>query len=243
MWSGPRNISTAMMRAWENRPDTAVVDEPFYAYFLSRSGLDHPGRDEVIASQPTDWREVVEGLLGPVPGGRPVFYQKQMTHHVLPGMGLEWLQDVTNCFLIRHPREVVASYVETRSAPTAQDLGFARQADLFRRVADQRGEAPPVVDAADVLRDPGGTLAALCKAVGVPFYEAMLSWPPGRRASDGVWAPYWYASVEKSTGFRAYRPSAKAVPPELESLVDHGLAYYEVLSGYRIQSTEGAGGE
>jgi len=237
MWSGPRNISTAMMRAWENRPDCAVVDEPFYAFFLAESGLDHPAKEAVIASQPTDWEAVVEGLLGPVPGGRPVFYQKHMTHHVLPQMGLDWLAGVTNCFLIRHPREMVASYVETRSEPTLEDLGYVQQAGLFDRVADRLGSAPPVVDARDVLTDPRGVLSALCGTLGVPFSEAMLSWPPGPRPTDGVWAPHWYASVERSTGFMPYRPSRKPVPPYLDSLVEQSLAYYEGLWKYRIQST------
>jgi hypothetical protein len=242
MWSGPRNISTAMMRAWENRPDTAVVDEPFYAFFLAGTGLDHPAREAVIASQPTDWREVVAGLLGPVPGGRPVFYQKHMTHHVLPQLGLDWLAEVTNCFLIRHPREMVASYVETRSEPTLDDLGYVQQADLFARVADGLGAAPPVVDAKDVLTDPPGMLQALCGRVGVPFTPAMLAWPPGPRDTDGVWAPHWYASVERSTGFIPYRPSAKPVPQGLESLVEQSLGHYEGLWKYRIQSASVAGG-
>lgn len=236
MWSGPRNISTAMMRAWENRPDTAVVDEPFYAFFLAASGLDHPARDEVIASQPTDWRDVVAQLLGPVPGGRPVFYQKHMTHHVLPQMGLDWLDEVTNCFLIRHPREMVASYVETRSEPTLQDLGYVQQADLFNRVADRCGDVPPVLDARDVLTDPAGMLAALCARVGVAYTDAMLSWPPGLRPTDGVWAPHWYSSVERSTGFNPYKPSRKPVPKGLEVLVEQSLAYYEGLAKYCIQS-------
>lgn len=238
MWSGPRNISTAMMRAWENRPDTAVVDEPFYGYFLSESGLDHPARDAVIASQPNRWQAVVDQLLGRIPGDRPVFYQKLMTHHVLPGMGLDWLEQVTNGFLIRHPREVVASYVETRAAPTLEDLGFVQQAAIFDRAADRLGAAPPVVDAADVLRDPPGVLAALCRAFGVPFFESMLSWPPGPRDSDGVWAPHWYAAVEKSTGFRPYRASTKPVPSGLQHLVDQGLESYERLAKYRIQSPQ-----
>jgi hypothetical protein len=242
MWSGPRNISTAMMRAWENRPDTAVVDEPFYAFFLAESGLDHPARDEVIASQPTDWQDVVAGLLGPVPGGRPVFYQKHMTHHVLPQLGLDWLAEVTNCFLIRHPREMVASYVETRSEPTLEDLGYVQQAVLFHRVADRLGDAPPVLDAKDVLTDPEGMLTALCGRVGVAFTPAMLAWPPGPRDTDGVWAPHWYASVERSTGFIPYRPSAKPVPPGLESLVEQCLVHYEGLWKYRIQSPAAAGG-
>jgi hypothetical protein len=234
MWSGPRNISTAMMRAWENRPDAVVVDEPFYACFLAATGLDHPGRDEVIASQPTDWRKVVAALTGPVPAPRAVFYQKHMTHHMLPEFGRDWLDQVTNCFLVRRPAEVVASYVETRRAPTLEDLGFPQQAEIFDRVADRLGQAPPVLDAADVLRNPAAMLDALCEAVGIPFDARMLSWPPGPRRTDGVWAKHWYASVERSTGFSPLRANSKPVPPTLASLVEAAQPIYERLAAHRL---------
>ena len=241
MWSGPRNISTAMMRAWENRPDAVVVDEPFYACFLAATGLDHPGRDEVIASQPTDWRKVVAALTGPVPAAKAVFYQKHMTHHMLPEFGRDWLDQVKNCFLVRRPAEVVASYVETRRAPTLEDLGFPQQAEIFDRVADRLGRAPPVLDAADVLRNPAGMLDALCAAVGVPFDARMLSWPPGPRHTDGVWAKHWYASVERSTGFNPLRANSKPVPPALAPLVEAAQPIYERLAAHRLRPDAGAG--
>jgi hypothetical protein len=235
MWSGPRNISTAMMRAWENRPDTVVVDEPFYACYLAATGLDHPGREQVIASQPTDWRTVAANLTGLVPDGRAIYYQKHMTHHILPGFGRDWIDAVTSCFLIRAPAEVVASYAETRRAPTLADLGFAQQGEIFDRVADRLGETPPVLDACDVLHDPAGMLAALCKAVGVSFDARMLSWPPGSRPTDGVWAKHWYASVERSTGFNPLRASSKPVPPALAPLVDAAQPIYDRLAVYRLR--------
>jgi hypothetical protein len=241
MWSGPRNISTAMMRAWENRLDTAVVDEPFYACYLAATGSDHPGRDDVIASQPTDWRAVVAALTGPVPGGKPVFYQKHMTHHMLPGFGRDWLKEVTNCFLVRPPAEVVASYAETRRAPTLEDLGFPQQAEIFDRVADRLGQAPPVLDATDVLRDPAGMLAALCRALGVNFDARMLSWPPGRRDTDGVWAKHWYASVERSTGFNPLRATSKPVPLALAPLVEAAQPSYDRLAAHRLRPAPDAG--
>lgn len=235
MWSGPRNISTALLRAWENRPDTAVVDEPFYACYLQATGLDHPGRDEVLASQPTDWRTVVAALTGPVPGGKAIHYQKHMTHHMCPEFGRDWLDEVCNCFLIRAPAEVVASYAETRHAPTVEDLGFLQQAELFEQVADGLGEAPPVIDAADVLRDPAGTLAALCAAAGAEFDARMLSWPPGPRETDGVWAKHWYRSVLASTGFLPLRAHCKPVPPALEPLIEQVLPIYQRLRAHRLQ--------
>jgi hypothetical protein len=236
MWSGPRNISTAMMRAWENRPDTAVVDEPFYACYLAATGSAHPGREDVLAAQPTDWRAVVARLVGDTPGDRPVFYQKHMTHHMLPAFGRDWLGAVTNCFLIRSPAEVVASYAETRRAPTLEDLGFRQQAEIFEHVADRLGRAPPVLDASDVLRDPAGTLTLLCLAVGIPFDARMLSWPPGPRATDGVWAKHWYASVEHSTGFNPLRARRKPVPPGLAPLVEAAQPTYERLAAHRLRA-------
>ena len=235
MWSGPRNISTAMMRAWENRLDTAVADEPFYAFYLATTGAEHPAREEIMASQPTDWRRVVETLTGPVPGGRAIFYQKHMTHHFLPEIGRDWLDAHTHAFLIRAPAQVIASYAETRSAPRLEDLGFLQQAEIFDRVADRLGHAPPVLDAADVLRDPATTLTALCEALGVEFDARMLSWPPGPRPTDGVWAKHWYSAVERSTGFNRMRAAAKPVPPRLEGLVEDSLPIYERLAAFRLK--------
>lgn len=242
MWSGPRNISTAMMRAWENRLDTAVVDEPFYACYLAATGIEHPGQEEVLASQPTDWRRVVAILTGPVPGDRPIFYQKHMTHHMLPAFRQAWLDAMTHCFLVRPPAQVVASYAETRNEPTLEDLGFTQQAEIFDRVADRLGHAPPVIDANDVLRDPPVLLHALCAALGVPFDARMLSWPPGRRETDGVWARHWYAAVERSTGFQRLRSKSRPVPPRLQPLVDAATPIYERLAAYRLRPAN-MGGE
>ena len=146
MWSGPRNISTAMMRAFENRPDTAVVDEPFYAAYLAQTGLDHPMREEVLASQPLDWREVAAAMAGDAPGGCAVFYQKHMTHHMLPGFGLDWARACRNAFLIREPEAVLASYAVKRAEVTLDDIGVVRQHELFARECDRLGAAPPLSD-------------------------------------------------------------------------------------------------
>lgn len=237
MWSGPRNISTAMMRAFENRPDTAVADEPFYAAYLAQSGLDHPMRDEVLAAQPTDWREVADALTGPAPGGAAVFYQKHMCHHMLAGFGLDWMEACANAFLLRPPEPVLASYGAKRSEVTLADIGFVRQAELFDRVADRLGRAPPVVEAADVLADPRGTLTALCGVLGVPFSEAMLAWPPGRRPTDGVWAPVWYDAVERSTGFAPPGPPARFedLPDRFNPLAEAARPHYERLARHRLQ--------
>lgn len=205
MWSGPRNISTALMRSWENRGDTVVVDEPLYPHFLAATGIDHPGREEVLAVGETDWRVVVEQLLGPLPDGAGVFYQKQMAHHLLPGMDRSWIRGLTNVLLIRDPREVVASYIRSREQVTADDIGLPQQTMLYDEWT-AAGGPPRVIDAADFLQDPAGFLRGLCDLVGVGFDDAMLHWPPGPRDTDGVWGPWWYESVWASTGFTAYHP-------------------------------------
>jgi hypothetical protein len=218
MWSGPRNISTAMMRAWENRPDTFVMDEPFYAFYLQKTDVNHPGAEEVMAEGETDWRKVIAQLTGQVPNGARIFYQKQMTHHLLPEISRDWLREMTNCFLIRNPAEVIASYIKKNPDPTLGDLGFVQQADIFEFVRREIGSIPPVLDAADVLRNAERMLRLLCDAVAVEFKEAMLSWPPGRRETDGLWAKYWYAEVERSTSFQPYRERKVEVPENLQAV-------------------------
>jgi hypothetical protein len=237
MWSGPRNISTAMMRAFENRPDTAVIDEAFYGVFLDRTGIDHPMRTETLAAMSTDPDEVARALLGPVPGGRAVFYQKHMTHHMLPGMDLGWTAVCRNAFLIRPPEQVLASYTAKRSEVTLADIGFERQADLFDREADRLGAAPPVIESQDVLSDPRTALTVLCAALQIPFSEAMLSWPPGRRATDGVWAPVWYDAVERSTGFSRPRPSAtlEDLDDDLRVIADAARPLYERMARHKLR--------
>lgn len=237
MWSGPRNISTAMMRSFGARPDCAVVDEPFYAAYLAASGLAHPMREEVLASQPTDWRVVAASLAGEAPGGRPVFYQKHMTHHMLPDVGLGWTAACRNAFLIRDPEAVLASYVQKRAEATLEDIGVVRQRELFEREADRLGHAPPVIDGADVLADPRAALSALCAALEIPFHAEMLVWPPGRRATDGVWAPAWYQAVEASTGFAAPGPQpSRPLPDSLKRVAEAAQPHYRALAAHRIRT-------
>jgi len=235
MWSGPRNISTAMMRSFGARSDTAVVDEPFYAAYLARTGVDHPMRAEVLASQPQDWREVVAALFGPVPGGKPICYQKHMTHHMLPEFDRGWLGRVRNAFLIRSPEAVLASYVRKRASVDLGDIGIVQQRELFDREADRLGVAPPVVDAADILEDPARVLPRLCAVLGIEYTDAMLSWPAGRRATDGVWAPAWYAAVEQSTGFETTPHAAAPLTPALQRLADAARPYYESMAAQRLR--------
>lgn len=242
MWSGPRNISTAMMRAWENRPDARVCDEPFYAYYLAQTGAPHPMAAEIIAAGPTDWREVVRGLTEDDVGdderaGRAIFYQKQMTHHLLPDVGREWLEQVTNCFLIRSPDEVLRSYLKKNYEPTALDLGFPQQAEIYDYVKQRTGRTPIVIDARDVLERPRETLGLLCDALGVPMREEMLSWPTGYRPTDGIWAPHWYGEVVKTTTFGKPRnepASEETVPSNFFDVLRECDAIYARLRKVRL---------
>jgi len=234
MWSGPRNISTAMMRAWDNRGDAFVCDEPLYAHYLAKTGRQHPGTAEVIAAGETDVQKVVDWLLGPVPGGKHVFYQKHMSHHLLPDMDRGWLRRVTNCFLIREPREVITSLLKHVPDATLPDTGFPQQAEIFKRVIEWTGKVPPVVDARDVLNDPRGVLERLCEAVGVAFTDRMLSWPPGLRKTDGVWAKYWYKEVETTTSFRPYKPKDEPVPERMLGVLEKCEECYRRLYAHRL---------
>ncbi|HJV71083.1 HAD family hydrolase [Ideonella sp.] len=235
MWSGPRNISTAMMRAWENRGDCAVSDEPLYAAYLAATGLDHPGRDEIIAAGDTDAERVATALSsGPAPGGQPVWYQKHMTHHLLPGMSTAWVHGLSNVFLIRDPAQVVESYLKSRATVAPPDIGLLQQAALFDEVAERLGKAPPVIDADDFLRSPHAYLQALCERLGIAFTERMLAWPPGRRGSDGIWAPYWYEAVWRSTGFEPWRPRSPRLEGADLAVAEACRPAYERLRACRL---------
>ena len=238
MWSGPRNISTAMMRSFSSRSDTVVSDEPFYGAYLKATGDPQPMAEEVIADMDCDWQSVAADCQGPVPGGKAVWYQKQMAHHMVGPVGIDELEGLTHAFLIRDPRRVVLSYAEKRGEHGPEHLGINRQYDYFRREADRLGHAPPVVDSADVLRDPEGTLSALCAALGLDWDPAMLTWPAGRHPRDGIWASHWYDRVEASTGFD---PSEQGplpdLSPDLQAIADACMHAYTELSAHALRSS------
>jgi hypothetical protein len=235
MWSGPRNISSAMMRSWGNRPDTFVCDEPLYAHYLLRTNTPHPGADEVIRSQENDWRKVVTWLTEFEPPAKTIFYQKHMTHHLLPEIDRGWLDRVTNAFLIREPREVITSFIKVAGTATLEDTGYPQQLEIFNWVRERTGRIPPVIDSRDVLENPERLLRLQCDSLDVPFTEAMLSWAPGPRDTDGVWAKYWYDALMKSTTFQPYKPKDDVVPPNLAGLLHEAEQIYGELYKYRIQ--------
>ncbi len=238
MWSGPRNISTAMMRSWGARGDCFVSDEPFYAHYLSvldeTKRKEHPIYNEVMRSQPTDWREVAEYLTGPVPNGKSVWYQKMMAHHLTADMEWDWILKLTNCFLIRDPSAMIASFVKVIDNPTPHDLGLPQQAKLFEWLRQESGQTPLVIDSRDVLMDPKSLLSLVCERTGVAFDDAMLSWEPGTREEDGVWAPHWYTSVYASTGFAPYKAPTEPIPDRLNSVLQECNELYDLLAAHKL---------
>ncbi len=249
MWSGPRNISTAMMRSWGSRADTFVCDEPFYAHYLKKTGKDHPGRDEIIAQHETDYAKVVALLTGPVPGERAIFYQKHMAHHILPGDNIGWIDSVRNAFLIRDPHEMLTSLAKVIPAPSLEDTGLPQQVRLLGLLAGSGGDkagdgnegrepgraTPPILDARDVLEKPWPCLRALCERLEVPPNTSMLSWDSGPRETDGAWAKHWYHAVERSSEFAQYKPKHEPIPEELEPLYEECRPLYEQLFEKRLR--------
>jgi hypothetical protein len=232
------------MRSFGSRSDTLDSDEPFYGCFLKDTGADHPMREEVIAAMDTDWRSVMESLRGPIPEGQSldrgtvpnIWYQKHMWHHMVGPVGYEDFGGFTHAFLIREPERMIASYLRKRESAAFEDFGLERQAEFFEREADRLGHAPPVIDANDVLSDPEGALSKLCEALGFPWNPAMLRWAPGRRETDGPWAPHWYGAVEKSTGFAAPETGPVDLPQEALRLAERCRPYYERLAAHRVRA-------
>ncbi|MCE9546692.1 MAG: HAD family hydrolase [Planctomycetia bacterium] len=223
MWSGPRNISTAMMRSWDSRGDTFVCDEPLYAYYLRKTGFE------------SDWPRVADWLTGPIPGGQPYFYQKHMAQHLLPEVDRGWLDNLHNCLLIRDPREMLISLAKVLPNPTLSDTGMPQQREILHWIKSRTGRVPPVLDARDVLVQPREMLERLCQALDIPFTDRMLAWPPGRRATDGIWAPHWYAEVEKSTGFQPYKKRDEPLPEKLKPLLAECQPIYDELYELRLR--------
>ncbi len=236
MWSGPRNISTAMMRSWENRVDTTVVDEPFYACFLVRSGIPHPMHEEVLASQKHDWSEVISGVLSaPLQKHEKIQYQKQMTHHMVGELDLQWFRSLRHAFLIRHPGEVLHSYIEKRERVTASDLGYKRQRELYDLACLSHESYVPIIDAKDVLMQPKLILQQLTRALGVSFDSNMLRWPAGKRTTDGAWASHWYNRVYETSGFYAWKEKSYRLSKQQSRVVDECMPHYEYLHKRRLK--------
>ena len=231
MWSGPRNLSTAMMYSFGVRADCTVVDEPFYASYLAMTGIVHPMQDQILAAQSRNAGEVAQQLSAPV--DIPVFYQKHMTHHMVDGVPRDWMAQVTNVFLIRHPARVIASYGKKREGLSLDDIGFHQQAELFDHVC-ALGQTPVVIDSNDILRDPVGMMRKLCVAIGLPWDAGMLQWPTGGHASDGVWASHWYGAVHTSTGFAGVEGDLPNLETKHALIEAQAMPYYDRLAAIKL---------
>lgn len=231
-WSGPRNVSTALMRSFSRRSDTTVVDEPLYGAYLATTGAPHPGRDELIEILEIDAQKVIDEVILGACDSKVVFL-KQMVHHLTPGVDLTFLDQCVNIMLIRDPAEVISSLVNQLPEPTVRDVGLDRQLELFRDLRT-RGQDPTVIDARQLLLDPEHVLRQLCDRIGLGWEAAMLSWPAGPHPADGVWAKYWYDNVQNSTGFAPYRPKVSDVPAHCRELLAECCSYYEELSAHAI---------
>lgn len=232
MWSGPRNLSTAMMYAFAARGDCTVSDEPFYAAYLAQTKSPHPMQAEILAHHQTDPAKI--SLTGEQ--STPLWYQKHMPHHMLPMMPRAWMAECRHAFLIRHPARVIASYARKRESPTFEDLGFLQQLRLFEQITQITGSPPPVIDSTDIRANPGPMLQALCIALEIPFVETMLHWPAGPKPYDGAWAPVWYGAVHTSTGFESAEGPLPDLPPEYQALADAAMPAYDALTRHKLSA-------
>lgn len=234
MWSGPRNLSTALMRSFENRTDTTVIDEPFYAHFLKQTNLNHPGRDEIISTQDSNWKSIVKKITGPIPQNKSIWYQKHMAQHNLEGCDISWIKNFHNCILIRDPKYVIPSYNKEYSLSDEKLLGYSQQLDLIQMLEVEEGATPPIFDAIDILKNPEQALKKICLISGISFSDKMLQWPRGKRKSDGIWAKYWYGNVENSSGFKPFQKKNTLIDKELIPLYDKCLEGYNSMYEKRV---------
>ena len=235
MWSGPRNISTALMRAFGNRLDTAVLDEPFYAHYLFKTGIDHPNRDAIIDSQSIEWDKIVDTCIGSIPEGRSIWYQKHMAQHNLDGYDIKWIRNLNNCILIRNPKYVIASYNKQYPINDQFCLGYIQQVEIIKYLEKEKGITPPILDANDILQNPRAVLRKLCKKIGISFTDRMLFWSKGEKEYDGVWGSYWYHRVNRSTGFAPYKEKKIDLDKNLIAIYDKCIEHYAMMFDKRIR--------
>ena len=234
MWSGPRNLSTALMRSFENRSDCFVSDEPFYPFFLHKTGYEHPLREVIIESGQIDYNEIVEYIIGPIPCSKKIWYQKHMAHHIFPELDMNWTKKIRNCLLIRHPSDVILSYLKKNEIKSIEQLGYPQQVDIYELLSQESESPPIIVDAKDLLQNPKKMLIEMCKNLKIEFDIKMLSWPSGARETDGVWGKHWYKQVKASTGFMPFVEIKKNIPSRYNALHDKCMKCYDFLYQNRI---------
>lgn len=232
LWSGPRNISTALMYSFAQRSDTLVVDEPLYAHYLRVSGADHPARAEIMAEQENDGAKVVANMLGD--WDKPLVFFKQMAHHLMQ-LDRAFLAETVNLLLIRQPAEVIVSFSKVIPRPKLYDIGIKTQYELFQELV-ALGQDPIVIDGPELRKDPEKILRELCRRLEIPFHTDMLKWEAGARKEDGIWAPYWYDAVHRSTYFQPYEPKEITVAPHSQSVLEESQPYYDALFKHAIKA-------
>ncbi len=234
MWSGPRNISSALMRSFENRSDCFVSDEPFYSYFLAKTKLKHPLYQEIIQSGFTDYNQIIKYITGPIPSSKKIWYQKHMAHHILEGNNMKWVKHMKNCLLIRHPSDVILSYLQKNKLENIEQLGYLQLIQIYKILTEELNIHPIIIDAEDLLSKPEDMLNLLCKNLGIKFDKKMLSWSVGIRKTDGVWSKHWYKNVEASNGFNPFNKTDRKIPVKYRIINDKCMELYNFLYERRM---------
>ena len=232
MWSGPRNISTALLRSFSNRTDTSVYDEPFYAYYLHETGLDHPMRDEILNNYSYNEKQVIKEILK---NKNKIYYQKHMTHHILDKTNILWINDGINCFLIRDPAKVINSYVKKNKLENIKDIGFIQQYKIFNYVKDNISSDVIVINSDYLLKDPENYLKKLCAKLKINFSSKMLNWPKGKTNDFGLWYPHWYEDIINSTTFKKFTKYNEKVEDKYINIYFESLKIYKDMNKYSIR--------
>ena len=231
-WSGPRNISTALMRSWSSRKDTYVTDEPFYAYYLKETQINHPMHEKIINHYFSDYDKIVNHLINEVPNQKNIWYQKHMAHHLIDLTKIDWIKKCENCILLRHPKEVISSYTAKNKLNSITELGYPQQFEItkFLKESNQRFK---IIDSEDLLKNPRKVLSDWCKSINIKFDESMLQWKKGSHPNDGIWWQHWYNNVIKTTGFQKYEKKDISIENEYDSIYNDSMEYYNYLKGFK----------
>ena len=231
-WSGPRNISTALMRSWSSRSDTFVTDEPFYAYYLSKTKLKHPMHMEIINKYSTDYKKIVSYLNSKTPDGKKIWYQKHMAHHILNLNDIEWITNFENCILLRHPKEVISSYSNKNKLNSFEELGYRQQYEIIK-LLKKKNKSFIIIDSSELLQNPAKVLDGWCKKINIKYEQSMLNWEEGNHINDGIWWKSWYDNVIKTTGFQKYKKKDINIESEYDSIYNESMKYYTYIKEFK----------
>ena len=231
-WSGPRNISTALMRSWSSRSDTFVTDEPFYAYYLNETKLKHPMHMEIINKYSTDYIKIVNYLNSKTPDGKKIWYQKHMAHHILNLNDIEWITNFENCILLRHPKEVISSYSNKNKLNSFEELGYRQQYEIIK-LLKKKNKSFIIIDSSELLQNPAKVLGAWCKKINIKYEQSMLNWKKGNHINDGIWWKSWYDNVIKTTGFQKYKKKDINIESEYDSIYNESMKYYTYIKEFK----------